>query len=116
MINEVYRDFYTRPGSIMRELAEELPEPMAALGHLHEKVVAEGALSKKTKELIALGIALASLCDQSAAFHLRDALDAGATREEIREVVGMAILMGGEPVAIHGWKLLQAFESREELL
>lgn len=107
MINDVYRNYYTRPGGLMQELGEEAPAPVDALRQMHGETMKEGVLDRKTKELVALGIALAVHCDQSAAFHLQDAFDAGATCEEVLEIVGVAALMGGEPAAIHGARLLQ---------
>lgn len=112
MINEIYRDYYTRPSSIMQELGEELPGPMSALRRLHQEMTKEKTLSRKTKELVAFGMALVIHCDQSAAYHLSDAFEAGATCEEVLEVIGVAALMGGEPAAIHGGMLLQKIELR----
>ena len=45
------------------KLISEIPEVMAGFGELHSSAVAKGALDTKTKELIALGIAIAVHCD-----------------------------------------------------
>jgi AhpD family alkylhydroperoxidase len=54
---------------------------MAGFGALHSSVVSKGALDTKSKELIALGIAIAVHCDGCIAFHVHDALNAGASRQ-----------------------------------
>ena len=70
----------------------------------------DGALSLKTKELIALGIAIVVKCTGCIQSHVKTAIDAGATREEIAETVGVAILMGGGPGTVYGAMALDAME------
>ncbi|MEN6406595.1 MAG: carboxymuconolactone decarboxylase family protein [Thermoguttaceae bacterium] len=60
-------------------------------------VLKDGALSTKVKELIALGIAVCATCDYCIAMHVKKCLDAGATKSEIAEALGVALLMGGGP-------------------
>src|SRR5690554_2686511 len=72
------------------KLGEHVPGVMQAFGQLHQASIAEGALSVKEKELIAIGIAVAIRCDTCIAVHVHDALKAGATRQEISEAVGVA--------------------------
>jgi AhpD family alkylhydroperoxidase len=91
-------------------LAEALPGPMAAFVELHEQAVVEGALATRVKELIALGISIAARCDGCIAYHVHDALQSGATREEILEAIGVAVLMGGGPAAVYGAQALEALE------
>jgi len=55
----------------------------------------DGALDRKTKELIALGIAIATRCDGCIGFHMEALVRLGATREELEETLGMTIYMGG---------------------
>ena len=57
----------------------------------------DGVLTTKVKELIALGIAVCTTCDYCIAIHVKKCFDAGATKDEIAEVLGVAILMGGGP-------------------
>lgn len=91
-------------------LAQELPGVMGGFGQLHEGALADGALSTGTKELVALGIAIAVHCDGCIAYHVHDALEAGATREEILETIGVAVLMGGGPSAVYGADARRALE------
>ena len=67
----------------MGGIAAEAPDVMTSFMGLHQAVTADGALSKRTKELMALAIAITVRCDGCIAFHVKDALEAGATRGEI---------------------------------
>lgn len=96
--------------SLMGRLGRELPGPVAAMGQLHTQAMGEGALSGKTKELIALGIAISVRCEGCLAYHVYNCLEEGATRAEIVETIGVAIAMGGGPSAVYGCEALQALE------
>ncbi len=95
---------------LVGQLGKEIPGTMAAFGQLHKAAAAQGALSPKEKELIALGIAIALRCDGCIAYHVHDAIKAGATREEMVETIGVAILMGGGPSLMYGAETLEAIE------
>ncbi|UCE04123.1 MAG: carboxymuconolactone decarboxylase family protein [Candidatus Latescibacterota bacterium] len=86
---------------------------MAAYAQLHRAATAPGALETKSKELIALGISIAIRCDGCIAYHVRDALRAGATRDEIVETIGVSVLMGGGPAVMYGAEALAALEQFE---
>lgn len=82
----------------MEKLGLAQPDVMKGFGALHEASTRQGALDSKTKELIALGIAITVRCDGCISFHVHDAMAAGASAEEIAETVSVAILMGGRPL------------------
>ncbi len=105
-----YPEHFDRIKKLMKELGQEIPSTMKAFQGLHHAGVAEGALSTKTKELISLGIAITVRCDGCIAFHVHDALEAGATNEEITETIGVAILMGGGPSVMYGAEALEALK------
>ena len=71
--------------------------------------MAEGALDPKTKELIAIAVSVAARCDDRIGFHVKAAVDRGATREEILETRGMAIYMGAGPSAMYASHALAAY-------
>ncbi|OGS69753.1 MAG: alkylhydroperoxidase [Flavobacteria bacterium RIFCSPLOWO2_12_FULL_35_11] len=93
---------------LMKQLNSEIPSEMAGFNNLHKAVLSEGALSVKTKELIALGIAVTAKCDVCIAYHVKNSLNAGANSSEILETIGVAILMGGNPSMIYGCEALEA--------
>lgn len=57
----------------------------------------DGALNKKTKELIALALGVAAHCDGCIGFHAEALVNLGAARAEVEEALGMAVYMGGGP-------------------
>jgi AhpD family alkylhydroperoxidase len=97
----------------MAELGKDLPGVMAAFGRLHGAAAANGALSAKVKELIALAIGITVRCNGCIAYHVHDALKAGASREEILETIGVAILMGGGPSVVYGTEAMNALNQFE---
>lgn len=94
----------------LAQLGSELPGPMTGFGRLHKKAVEDGALSAQTKELMALAIGVAVRCEGCVAYHVHDALKAGATRQELLETIGVAIMMGGGPALIYAAHALDAIE------
>jgi len=99
---------------LMGKLGKEIPETMAGFAALHKASSTSGALDYKTKELISLAIAITVRCNGCIAFHIHDAMKAGATRKEIVETIGVAILMGGGPSVVYGTEALEALEQFEK--
>ena len=87
-----------------------MPGPMTGFARLHKKAVEDGALNAKTKELMALAIGVAVRCEGCIAYHVHDAIAAGATRQELTETIGVAIMMGGGPAAMYAAHALDAIE------
>jgi AhpD family alkylhydroperoxidase len=75
---------------------------------LHKSALADGAISKKQKDLTALAIAVATKCEGCINSHVKDAVANGATIEEIAETVEVAILMSGGPGIVYGGKAIEA--------
>lgn len=99
--------------SHLRTLRGGAPEVMKAFAGLAQAAVAPKALDSKMKELLALGIAVAIRCDDCIGFHVKAALQHGATREEILETLGMAIYMGAGPSVMYATHALDAFAQFE---
>ncbi len=93
----------------LRALRGGAPEVMKAFSAIAQSALTAGALDAKTKELIAVGISVAVRCDDCIAFHVKAAVDHGATREEILETLGMAIYMGAGPSAMYASHALGAY-------
>ncbi|MGE4279307.1 MAG: carboxymuconolactone decarboxylase family protein [Magnetospirillum sp.] len=87
-----------------------IPDVMKGFSAMAKAACAEGALDAKTKELVALGIAIAARCDGCITFHTRTARDLGTTREELMEVIGMAIYMGGGPSLMYGALAVESYD------
>jgi AhpD family alkylhydroperoxidase len=88
----------------LKELGRRLPETVPAFGQLHAQAMTEGALSTSVKELIAVAVSICDRCEPCIGYHLERALAAGASAEEAREAIGVAIMMGGGPAAVYGAK------------
>jgi AhpD family alkylhydroperoxidase len=109
-----YPQHYTKLKELMAKLGKDIPATMKGFTDLHHAAVADGAITPKTKELIALGIAISVRCDGCIAFHIHDALEAGASRDEITETIGVSVLMGGGPALMYGVEALEALEQFQE--
>jgi AhpD family alkylhydroperoxidase len=112
-----YLAYHRHLTELLRDLGHNAPGPMGGFARLHQASQADGALTKATKELMALAIAIAVHCEGCIAYHLHDALQAGATRAEVLETIGVAVMMGGGPGTVYGAEALAAldqFEEREE--
>jgi AhpD family alkylhydroperoxidase len=99
---------------LLKDLRGGAPEVMKAFSAIAQAALAPKALDTKTKELVALGISVAIRCDDCIAFHVKAALDHGATRDEVLETLGTAIYLGAGPsvmYASHAVAALAQFEA-----
>ena len=94
----------------LAQLGKEIPGPMTGFARLHRKGVENGALSGKVKELMALAISIVVGCEGCIAYHVHDAIQAGATRSELLETVGVGLFMGGGPGSIYAAHALEAID------
>jgi AhpD family alkylhydroperoxidase len=108
-----YSEYRRHLNQVAGRLGAELKGPVSGFGQLHREALAEGALDSKTKELMALAISVTSRCRGCIAYHVHDALKAGATRQEVLETIGVAIFMGGGPSMVYGCEALDALEQLE---
>jgi AhpD family alkylhydroperoxidase len=93
-----------------RDLRRAIPETWSGFSDLHKHAVADGALSAKVKELMALVVGIVQHCDGCVAYHAAGAARAGATEQEVAEALGVALLMGGGPCSVWAPRALAAFQ------
>lgn len=105
-----YSKKYNDLSKTMNTLGMRIPETMKGFTELHKASIAKGALPSKTKELIALGIAITVRCDGCIAYHVHDSLMAGASSQDILETIGVAIMMGGGPSVVYGCEAMEALD------
>lgn len=110
-----YPGRYDRVQQNAMRLGSAHPEVMKTFDKFHKAAVADGALETKVKELIALAISVTARCDDCIAHHVHDALDAGATREEVIDAIGVAVLMGGGPGMIYATHAIEALDQFTEV-
>ena len=108
-------DITKRISGDLRKLRQDIPDTMRAFSALAQAADRDGALDKKTKELIALVIAIATRCDGCIGFHMEALVRLGATRQEVEETLGMTIYMGGGPSLMYAADAISAFEEFQQL-
>ena len=88
---------------------KQAPETFAGFGAMGKAAKKNGALTEKTKELVALGIAISTRCEICIAYHVNSLVRLETTREEFCEVLEMISYMGGGPSISYSAKALEAF-------
>jgi len=107
-----YKEKLSEVKKILGEVLNKAPELGKFAEYIHA-AEAPGALETKLKELISLGIAVAVRCEPCIMWHTEAAINAGATEEEILDVIKVAVCMGGGPALMYG---LKAYEVALEFL
>ena len=105
-----YKNYRQHLDTNLEQLGREIPGPMTGFARLHKKTVADGTLSRKVKEMMALAISIAVGCEGCIAYHIHDAVEAGATRPELLETISVGLMMGGGPGSIYAAHALEAIE------
>ena len=105
-----YMEMYKSLDERLVQLGNEIPGPMSGFARLHKKSVEQGALDSKVKEMMALAASIAVGCDGCIAYHVHDAVMAGASRPELLETISVGLLMGGGPGSIYAAHALDAMD------
>ena len=98
---------------LMSQLLKEYPEETKAFVGFMKASQSGPALSAKHKELINVALSITARCGWCIALHVRGALDAGATRDEIMEAAFQAVLMNGGPALMHMTPVVRALDEFE---
>ncbi len=104
----------TELSAAIRELRAGAPDVMKSFSALARAALEAKALDPKTKELMALAIAVAIRCDGCIAFHAEAAVKRGATRDEVLETMGMAVYMGAGPSVMYAAQALDAYDQFQD--
>jgi AhpD family alkylhydroperoxidase len=86
------------------------PEAMKGFGQLAQASMAEGALSTKHKELMALAIGVTQRCSGCIGFHVKALIKLQATRAELEEMLAVCVYMGGGPALMYAAETLKAWD------
>lgn len=116
MIEKNYNDITKSLSASLAKLRSDTPDMMKAFSMLAQATTKDGALDKKTKELIALALGIAAHCDGCIGFHVQALIKLGITRTEFEEMLGMTVYMGGGPSLMYAADALSAFEQLSEQL
>lgn len=99
--------------SISKQIAtlrKNIPDTMKGFSGMAQSACTSGALDEKTKELIAMGIAIALRCDGCIGFHTKTLVKLEASRREFEEMLAVSIYMGGGPSLMYAAQALDAWE------
>lgn len=105
-----YQDIITRVSANVGKFSKESSSTMQAFHQLSQAATKDGALSEKTKELIALAIGIAKQCDACIGFHTQKLVKLGVDKNEFVEMLNVAVYMGGGPSLMYATEALSAFE------
>jgi AhpD family alkylhydroperoxidase len=105
-----YRELAHDVSAQLASLRKTTPEVMKSFAELGRAATTDGALDRKTKELIALALSVAVRCDPCIAFHAQTLAKLGTTRQEIDEMLGVATYMGGGPSLMYAASAVAAFD------
>ena len=105
-----YTELTQTVSSNLATLRADVPEVMKGFNDLARAATKNGALDKKTKELIALALGVAAHCDACIGFHVQTLVKLGATKLEVEEALGMAVYMGGGPSLMYSANAVAAYD------
>jgi AhpD family alkylhydroperoxidase len=107
--------FFDEWPASMEKMKAQAPDVVRAFGGMFQAIMKSGALGVREKELIALGIGLAVRCTGCINMHVEKCLKAGATREQILEAAGVAVLMQGGPTYMYVPEVIKAVDYLSEV-
>lgn len=99
----------------MSKIAESPYAPvLSAFRRFTAAAHADGELSRKQKELIAIAVSIVKGCERCISYHVRAATAAGATPEQMIEAGFVAVIMDGGPALAHFGPLLDAIDAHRQ--
>ena len=107
---QYFRELTQSISTNISTLKSSTPEVLKSFNDLGRAATVNGTLDRKTKELIALALSVASRCDPCIGFHMRTLVKLGVTRQEIDETLGVATYMGGGPSLMYAASAIAAFD------
>ncbi len=105
-----YAETNTKIRSELRALNKLNPETAKGFAALSTGAMVDGALDKKTREFVALAIAITQRCEPCVTLHVEALIKMGAAREEVGSVLAMAVQMGGGPALMYAAHALAAWD------
>tara|TARA_B100001029_G_C14825203_1_gene319884 strand:+ start:192 stop:527 length:336 start_codon:yes stop_codon:yes gene_type:complete len=91
-------------------LNKEIPDTFEGFNLMGKEAKKNGIVDEKTKEFVALGIAISTRCESCIGMHVESLIRLGTSREELVEVLAMCSYMGGGPSITFSTKALEAYE------
>jgi AhpD family alkylhydroperoxidase len=107
---EKFRGLTRSVSAGLATLRVSTPEVMKSFSELGRAATADGVMTAKSKELIALALSVAARCDPCIGFHMQTLVKLGATRQEIDETLAVTTYMGGGPSLMYAANAIAAFD------
>ncbi len=106
-------EYYEQWEEARGKMKELVPDVMRGFGGMFQAIMKKGALSVREKELIAVAIGVALRCAPCVDLHVQASLKAGATREQILEAAGVAVVICGGASLTYIPEVIAALEQCE---
>ncbi len=97
--------------NLMQRIGKEDPSWMKSFQGFMGSTKKDGALSSKIKEIIGVAVSVKAQCEKCIAWHVKGALDLGATKEEIIEAAQVAVVLGGGPSLMYMKNVYDALDA-----
>jgi AhpD family alkylhydroperoxidase len=95
------------------EIGATSPDTLAGYQTLSKAGSKKDLLGAKTRELIALAVAVTTRCDGCITVHVAEALKHGATQEEITEALGVAVALNAGAAMVYSARVIDAVKSHQ---
>ncbi len=115
MVKNPIEEFNAYRSKMNEKMLAENNKVIKRIFNLDTNAFMEGALSKKTKELLGLGNSLVLRCDDCVKYHLEECFKLGLSKEEVVEGMSVSLLIGGTIVIPHLRKAFEYWETLEGL-
>ena len=109
-VSKSYKEITGHTSAWLAPLRKDTPDVSRGFGALSQAALADGALDKKTKELIAMALGVAARCDPCLGFHAQALVKLGCTRAELQDMLSVCVYMGGGPALMYAANALAAYE------
>lgn len=107
-----WKNYKQELGKRVGEIGSISPDTVAGYKMLSKAGDTTGHLDRKTRELIALAVAVTRQCDGSITVHLDEALKAGASKEEIVATLGVAINVNAGATLVYSSRVMDALAAK----
>ncbi|MEY3952128.1 MAG: hypothetical protein RL320_930 [Pseudomonadota bacterium] len=101
-------------GECLTPFRKSQSEAMQGFAKLAQAASADGVISAKYKELIALAIGVTQHCSGCIGFHVKALKKLGATRDEMEEMLAVCVYMGGGPALMYAAEALKAWDAFDQ--
>lgn len=114
MSSKKVRKFQEEREKLNRIVLEQADLSMKRFFHLDAQTYQDGALPRRIKEMLGLAASMVLRCDDCVMYHLIRCKEEEITDEELREILSVALIVGGSITIPHVRKAFQAWEEMKD--